>query len=72
MTYPSRRREAEIRSAEIATITAALEDSSATLAAIRAMTVYDDWGDQSISEHIHDLCGDNLRKNAAALKGQEQ
>lgn len=49
----------------------ALGDSQATLAAIRAMSVGEDWGEQSTSEHIHDLCGETMRLNMAVIKGSK-
>lgn len=47
----------------------ALGDSQATLASIRAATVGEDWGEQSTSEHIHDLCGETMRLNMAVIEG---
>jgi hypothetical protein len=49
----------------------ALGDSQATLASIRAATVGEDWGEQSTSEHIHDLCGETMRLNMTVIKGSK-
>ena len=47
----------------------ALGDSQATLCAVRATSVSDDWAEASTAKHLHDICGDTMQRNAAALKG---
>jgi len=45
----------------------ALDESQAVLAAIRATSVVDEWFEKSTAKHFHDICGDSMRLNMAAL-----
>jgi len=53
------------KSGPTAQLVSALKDAGATLAAIRAASIGDEWADSA--EHFHDICGDTLKHIAAAL-----
>ena len=46
-----------------------LDDAVATIAAVRATSVSDEWS--ASADHFHDVCGDTL-KRIAALRQEEQ